>query len=106
MIYNFFYYLHLVALLTLIFSPILFPLELLKKTFVIPFILYIIWLVFDGCPGNRFHEDKNNKNSGFIKHLLHTYVDENMTNKKIHRITGCVFVGITTASAYRFLIQK
>ena len=106
MIYNFFYYLHLVCFLALIFSPLIFPLYILKKTFVIPLFVYIIWLTFGECPFNKFHADKNNKKPWLIKHLLHTYVDENMTDTTIHEITGCVFVGVVTACAYRFLIQK
>jgi len=104
---NFYYYLHILVIFIIFFSFCL-PLYILKYTFVIPFILYLIWVSFNDCPINNLHSKKKKDTKEpvfFIHHLLKKYVDKDITIYKSYDITGLILVSLVTTAAIRFLYK-
>jgi len=52
------------------------PIHILKYKFLIPAVLYTIWVIFGGCPISKSHNNKNKKEDDekpvflFINHMI------------------------------------
>jgi len=104
--YNIFYHIHLLLVIFVILTPLA-PLYLLKYLFILPLLIYTIWVIFNNCPINILHRsDKNSKDENFFVHdVLKTYINKDITRDRSHIISAFVSVGLVTISAFRFLYK-
>ena len=102
--HNLFYYFHLLLVICVIFT-VFTPLYLLKYLFIIPFLIYCIWMIFDDCPINRLHRNTNNKKDNFFIYDVLKNFNKDLKEQRAHIITGFVSVALVTISAFRFLYR-
>ena len=99
---NILYYIHFIILIAILSIPFL-PMKLIKKgIYIIPLIITIGWLVFDGCIITNIDKDNN---ITFLKRIL-TPIFPNITNTTISRLSQFVLTLILTIIIYRLINKK
>ena len=70
---NIFYIIHIILFLLLL-SFIFFPLYILKYgLYTIPLIISLTWLIFDGCPIDKFHRNDTPNNIIYAEQILEIF---------------------------------
>ena len=94
------FFLHILIPLGFILMPLL-PLKYLKYTIFLPSLLYIIWIICDGCPLTHVTQGKNEQ---FIEGILEKFIPS--ISKKTDLIIGFILTFILAIIAYRAINSK
>ena len=101
--YNIFYVLHLVIVAIVTLIPI-YPIYIIKYMFVIPCLIYLVWLVCDGCPLNKFHQGKKTDDEikpHFLFREIYQKFYPNLSEERSYNVTGFILTLIVTICAIR-----
>lgn len=96
---NIWYYLHLLIIIFNI-SIIFFPIKYLKYIFFIPAALPYIWLLCDGCPLGKLHDEYNKPN---ILHEIYLLFFPKIEEKTAMRLTYAILFSIILISSLRII---
>ena len=95
------WYFHWMAPLSVLILPIL-PEKYLINLIWYPLIYYIIWIIFDGCPLNKF-SNNTDKEDNFLLPIYKKYIYKNISEKQFNRIIG-LFLGLSIViSSYKII---
>ena len=97
------WFLHWLAPLSVILLPFL-DYHLLKYIFWYPVIYYVLWIYFDGCPLNRFHNTSNKNNDDqFMLPIVKKYISKEINTKNFSRYIGLFICISIIMSAYKII---
>ena len=100
---NIIWYLDCLAPLSVILLPFI-PNNILIYIYWYPIIYYIIWILCDGCPLNKYHSNENrDKSDDFLLTLIKKYICKNMTQKQFSRYIGLFIILSIILSSYKLL---
>ncbi len=96
------YLLHFSIPIGIIIMPFL-PNNILRNIFYLPFLLYIIWLIFDGCPWTKEHNSQLSVENNFSMSLIKDYFYNDITLHQSDQIVNIIICGSIIASALKLL---
>ena len=98
------WYLHWIFPISIIILPLL-PNRFLIKILWYPLIYYIIWILFDGCPLNKYHnsDDSGNNVDEFLYPMIKKYFSRNISPKQFSRFIGLFLSLSIVLSSYKLL---
>ena len=96
---NILWYLHWLLPISVILLPFL-DHKLLVYILWYPIIYYLIWIIFDGCPLNKYHD---NDKEDFLLEFSRKYISKNINEKQFNRFIGLFLGLIVIISAYKVI---
>ena len=96
---NILWYLHWLLPISVIILPFL-DHKVLIYIFWYPIAYYLIWIIFDGCPLNKYH---NNDKEDFLLEFLRKNISKTITEKQFNRMIGLFLGSIVVLSAYKII---
>jgi hypothetical protein len=104
---NIIWLLHWIFPLSVILMPLL-PVRILCKVLWYPIIYQIIWVLFDGCPLNKYTpiDNVNPDKDNFLVPILRQYVNKDLSQFQCECIMNLVITLSITLSAYKIIFKR
>ena len=104
---NIFWLLHWIFPLSVILMPLL-PVKILCKVLWYPIFYQIIWVIFDGCPINKYTpvDNVNTDKENFLVPVLRRYINKDLSQFQSECIMSIVISLSITLSAYKIINKR